>query len=266
MSNEGTQKTLLVALGVCLVCSILVSGAAVGLKGIQDRNRELDKLKNILQAGDLYSEGADIKKVYEERIRPEIVELSSGNLLTSDRYDAVLDPAAFDLKAIAKNPAYSRLLPADVDKAQIKSAPNFMVIYEVMDQDQVQKYILPIVGKGLWSTMYGFIALDKDLSTVRGFTFYGHGETPGLGGEVDNPRWKQIWNGKQIFDESGELKIEVIKSSVDPDSPDAKYEIDGLSGATITTRGVDATVKFWLGENGFGPFLAKLRGGVADHE
>ena len=77
----------------------------------------------------------------------------------------------------------------------IKRKPKYMVIYEVEEGDKIDKYIFPIYGKGLWSTMYGFIALDKDLKTIKGFTFYEHGETPGLGGEVDNPKWKNIVEG-----------------------------------------------------------------------
>ena len=107
--------------------------------------------------------------------------------------------------------------------------------------------------------MFGFVALGSDLRTIEGFTFYEHGETPGLGGEVDNPNWKKTWQGKKAFGEDWEVKIEVIKGRVDPSSDKAKYQVDGLSGSTLTTRGVDYLVKFWLGDNGYGPFLKRLR-------
>jgi Na+-transporting NADH:ubiquinone oxidoreductase subunit C len=123
----------------------------------------------------------------------------------------------------------------------------------------VEKLILPIYGKGLWSTLYGFLALEKDLKTVSGITFYQHGETPGLGGEVDNPNWKGKWQGKQAFDDSGDVIIKVIKGAVIPGAPDADHQIDGLSGATLTARGVDNLVQFWLGENGYGPYLQQIR-------
>jgi Na+-transporting NADH:ubiquinone oxidoreductase subunit C len=141
-----------------------------------------------------------------------------------------------------------------------------MVIYQVMENEQVVRLILPVYGKGLWSTMYGFIALKNDLQMVTGFIFYEHGETPGLGGEIDNPRWRAKWIGKRAFDESGELKIEVVKGTIDPASPQAQYQVDGLSGATLTTRGVDNLVQFWLGENGYGPFLQNLRAKEVAHE
>ena len=133
-----------------------------------------------------------------------------------------------------------------------------MVVYLAMQGGSMEKIILPVYGKGLWSTLYGFIALDRDLKTIRGITFYEHAETPGLGGEIDNPRWKNIWNGKQAFDEKGNLRIKVIKGIVDTSRQAAKYQIDGLSGATRTTHGVNALVRFWLGSDGYGPFLNKL--------
>jgi len=261
MSTDSTRKTILVALGVCLVCSVLVSSAAVGLKSIQDKNRELDKLKNILSAGNISLENANVRHLFNEKIESDIIDLSSGKIISKNNYTDLLNPETFDIKAMAKNPKYNRTLNAGQDIAQIRQIPKNMVIYWVKEQGIVDKIILPIYGKGLWSTMYGFIALDKDLTTVRGFTFYEHGETPGLGGEVDNPSWKKSWVGKKIVNETGKLEIEVIKEKVDPTDTNSIYQVDGLSGATITTRGVNALVRFWLSENGYGPFLDRLKSG-----
>lgn len=258
MSHESNTKNIIVVLGVCLVCSVLVSSAAVSLNRIQQNNKKLDKLENILMAGGLLTEGGDVEKIYRENIQSEIIDLTNGATVPKEKYTALLDPDNFDVKAVARDPEYNMEIPADKDLAQIHRMPKFMAIYKVVENGQVQKYILPIYGKGLWSTMYGLIALDKDLRTVRGFTYYEHGETPGLGGEVDNPRWKQIWQGKQVFDDQWNLKIKVIKGKVDKSSPEAKYQVDGLSGSTLTTRGVDRTVRFWLGENGYGAFIKKL--------
>ena len=119
--------------------------------------------------------------------------------------------------------------------------------------------ILPVHGKGLWSTLYGYLALDSDLTTINGFAFYEHGETPGLGGEVDNPRWKAQWIGKKAFDQEGNIKIKVLKGKVNPKSSDLQHEIDGLAGATITARGVDSLLRYWLGESGFKPLLDRTR-------
>jgi len=261
MSNDSTSKTIIVALGVCLVCSILVATAAVSLSGRQQANKKLDKIKNILLAGDLLTDNKDVEKIYTEKIKAEIVDLESGKIITKDQYNETLNVDEFDIKKVADDPEYGKKIPANIDIAQIKKMPKFMTIYEVKEMDQIEKYILPVYGYGLWSTLYGFLALDKDLKTVKGITFYEHGETPGLGGEVDNPRWKQLWKDKTAFDDDWNVKLTVIKGLVDASSPNAKYQIDGLSGSTITTRGVDKLVKFWLSDNGYGPFLANQREG-----
>jgi Na+-transporting NADH:ubiquinone oxidoreductase subunit C len=261
MSNDSTKKTLLVALGVCFVASILVSTAAVGFKPRQENNKKLDLLKNILSAGNLYEEGIDIDKTYKEKISAEIIDLKTGDLVPKEKYDAECNVDEFNVNAMASSSEWGKDIPAANDIAGIKRMPKAMVVYTVKNEGKVDKYILPIYGKGLWSTLYGFVALDKDLHTIKGFTFYQHGETPGLGGEVDNPKWKAQWIGKQAYDKDGNLKIEVIKGVVDRSSDNAKYQIDGLSGSTLTTRGVNNLVRFWLSENGYGPFLAKLKGG-----
>jgi Na+-transporting NADH:ubiquinone oxidoreductase subunit C len=260
MSSDRTSKTIMVALGVCLVCSVLVSSAAVALNSIQEENKELDKITNILAAGDLLEEGKNVKEIYEESIKSIMIDLSTGKAVSEDNFTEELNIENFNIRDIAANKDLSTQIDPEDDIADIKRKPNYMVIYEVLQGDKIDKYILPIYGKGLWSTLYGFIALDSDLKTIKGLTFYEHGETPGLGGEVDNPKWKNSWNGKQAFDENGKVIIEVIKGIVDRSSPAAEHQIDGLSGSTITTRGVDNLVKFWLGAKGYGPFFAQLEG------
>lgn len=259
MSDEGVKKTMGVALGVCLVCSILVSGSAVLLNDIQKENRKEEKLRNILISGDLYTKGSNITEIFKRNIQPEIIELQAGRPITEADYGDVFNIESFDINVIAKNPKTSRVLPVNQDIAQIRRVPEVMIIYKVKENIQITKLILPVYGNGLWDMMYGFIALDRDLTTIKGFTFYEHGETPGLGGEVDNPRWKKLWVGKQAYDIEGKVKISVIKGVVDPSSPVAKYQVDGLSGSTLTTRSVHNLVRFWLGDQGYGPYIERLR-------
>ncbi len=261
MSKETKRKTIGVALGVCLVCSILVSAAAVSLKGKQNENKKLDKLKNILIAGDLYSDKTDIDKTFREHIKPQLINLENGHTLSKDEYTDKLNLESFDIKVMAADNEFGKSISASDDIAGIKRQPKFMVIYNVVENNAIQKVILPLYGKGLWSTMYGFIALGKDLKTIKGFTFYEHGETPGLGGEIDNPGWKKTWVGKKAYDDNWNVVIEVLKGMVDPTSPKAGFQIDGLSGSTLTTRGVDNLVKYWLGKNGYTPYIAKLQEG-----
>lgn len=259
MPNDSVSHTLKVAVGVCLFCSLFVSMAAVALNAKQKENQRLDKIKNILVAGGLYDEKADLGKTYEEKVQASLIELATGDTIPPGQFNEVLKIEGFDIKAVAINPEYSRSLTLEEDLAGVGRIPKYMVIYYVKQQARIEKVILPVFGKGLWSTLYGFLALDGDLATVSGITFYEHGETPGLGGEVDNPRWQTIWHGKHAFDENGKVRIEVLKGQVDPNSANAEHQIDGLSGATITTRGVNNLVRFWLGENGYGPLLAILQ-------
>ncbi|NIA28686.1 MAG: Na(+)-translocating NADH-quinone reductase subunit C [Actinobacteria bacterium] len=259
MPHESTSRTLIVALGVCLVCSILVSTAAVSLHGRQETNRKVEKLRNILAAGDLLTDKSNVEETFKEKVQTYIINLATGETVPKDKYTDKLNPDAFDIKTMANDPKYGQAIPAKEDIAKIKRMPKYMPVYEVKKDGHIQKVILLVYGKGLWSTMYGLIALGKDLRTVEGFTFYEQGETPGLGGEVDNPRWKALWKGKQAYDKNGRLIIEVIKGKVDESSPKANSEVDGLSGATLTTRGVNNLVRFWLGADGYNSFLTKLR-------
>jgi Na+-transporting NADH:ubiquinone oxidoreductase subunit C len=250
--RDSTSKILGVAFLLCLVCSILVSAAAVGLSGRQERNKVEEKRKNILQAADLYQPDVPIDEQYS-RIEPRVVDLQTAWF--TDRFD----PAEFDSRAAARDPETRRVIPDQLDFADIKTRSRYKDVYLVLKDDHLQQLILPVHGKGLWSTMYGFISLDNDLNTVKGFAFYEHGETPGLGGEIDNPNWKRQWQGKKIYGENGDVRIKVLKGRVDRNAPDAAYQADGLAGATLTARGVDHLLKYWMGEDGYQPFLERLQ-------
>jgi Na+-transporting NADH:ubiquinone oxidoreductase subunit C len=258
VATESIKRTIIVALGVCFVCSVLVSTAAVSLHYIQEENKRLDRIRNIFIADGLPVEGVDLKAVYKNTIVPRMINITTGASVPKAALSRQISIESFDIRAMASDPEYGKTIPKEKDIAGIKRMPKYMVVYLAMQSGSMEQIILPVYGKGLWSTMYGFIALEKDLRTIHGISFYEHAETPGLGGEIDNPRWKNIWKGKQAFDQNGDLRIEVIKGVVDTSRPKARYQIDGLSGATHTTHGVDALVKFWLGSDGYGPFLKKL--------
>lgn len=251
MSRDSTLKVLTVAFCLCLVCSILVSVAAVGLKERQERNKTDEKKKNILMAAGLYEPGKSIESQFS-RIRMRIVDLEKGAFTNE------IEVAQFDSRAAVRDPATSYQIAAAEDLAGIRVRSRFMDVYLVMGDNGLQQLILPVHGKGLWSTMYGFVALNADLTTVNGFAFYEHGETPGLGGEIDNPIWKSQWPGKKIYDDFGVLRIEVLKGLVDRTSQDAIYQADGLAGATLTARGVGNLLKYWLDDDGYRPFIENL--------
>jgi len=209
INRDSIGNVLFVAIGVSLVCSILVASAAVILKPRQLLNEEEFRQRIILDVAGLYEPGANIAELYSS-IEETSTELASG------------EAAA---------------------------------VYLVMDGGRIEQVILPVEGAGLWATMYGFLAVEADGNTVRGLQFYDHGETPGLGDQVDKPAWREQWRGKKLFDANGEPQIEVIKGFA-PD--DSEYEIDGLAGATLTARGVSVFVRHWISDAGYGPYLKSL--------
>lgn len=259
MSRESTSKTVTVALILCVVCSLVVSSAAVGLRGLQERNKLEYKRKNILKAAGIYEEKS--KASIEEQfsaIESTLIDLATGLPVE----ESMVDPATYDSRKAAGSSQMSVEIPSDQDKAGIKRREKYAFVYSLKEGDELQKIILPIYGKGLWSTMYGYIALEKDFKTVSGITFYQHGETPGLGGEIENPAWQASWKGKQaLAEQNGKYRpvIEVVKGGVVEGSPDANHQIDALSGATITSSGVEGTIAYWLGPDGFGQYLKRLR-------
>lgn len=254
-NNDTIQKTLLVAILLCVVCSVVVAGSAVLLKDAQVANQLQDRNRNILAAAGMLQEGVPVEEQFS-KVQPRVVDLRTG------KFADEVDPDSFNQRKAAKDPGQSEALSAEQDIAKVKRRENFALVYVVMDEGNIDKVILPVRGYGLWSTLYGFMALESDYNTVAGIGFYEHAETPGLGGEVDNPRWKAFWPGKQVYGD-GEVKIHLLKGAVDNSRPGAEYQIDGLAGATLTGRGVTNLVQFWMGEDGFGPFLANLKEGGA---
>ncbi len=239
----------------CVVCAVLVSSAAVSLRDRQQANAELDRKKNVLLAAGLATADETLARDEVERrfgtFEVVAIDLDSGTVADD------VDVATYDQRRAQADPALSRAV--DRNAAQVTRVPNRVLAYQQRDDaGNVELLVLPIEGKGLWSTMYGFLALGSDLTTVRGLTFYQHGETPGLGGEIDNPRWKALWPGRKVYDEQGELELQVIRGSAGPPETDP-HRVDGLSGATITARGVSATIRFWLGPQGYGPYLQRLK-------
>ena len=255
-SNDGIGKTLLVAFLLCIVCSVIVSTAAVVLKPAQQENQALDRKRNILAAAGMLDDSLTVDEQFAN-FTTKIVDLRTG------RFTDEVDPERFNQRAAAKDPATSDALGSAEDPAKILRREHFAMVYLVEDeQGTIERIVLPVHGYGLWGQLYGFIALEGDADTVAGLGFYEHKETPGLGGEVDNPRWKALWPGKTVY-RDGEVAIQVIKGTVDRASANAQYEVDGLAGATLTTRGISNLVQYWLGDNGFAPFLTNLKSGEA---
>jgi Na+-transporting NADH:ubiquinone oxidoreductase subunit C len=255
-NNDSTKKTLIVAFSLCIVCSVIVSTAAVVLKPAQEANKTLDRKRNILAAAGMLDDSRAVEEQFAQ-VSTRVVDLRTG------KFSDDVDVEKYNQRKAAKDPSASVKLTDEQDQAKVARREHYAVIYLVEDaQGGIDKIILPIHGYGLWSTLYGFIALESDANTVAGLGFYEHGETPGLGGEVDNPRWKAVWPGKQVY-RDGDVAVELIKGAVNSAHANAPWQIDGLAGATLTSRGVTNLVQFWLGENGFAPFLDNLKSGEA---
>jgi Na+-transporting NADH:ubiquinone oxidoreductase subunit C len=262
MKKETPAGTILVTLILCIVCSVLVSFSAVYLKPVQEKNRQLDIKKNLLIAAQLIENlnvtEAIINEAYK-KIETKIVDLASG------LYNTTINPSEFDQAKAARDSELSKSIDSSLDVAGIKKRENFSKVYFVKnyskpdqfkpDQFKTDQVIFPIYGKGLWSTMYGFIALTPDFKTIKGITFYSHGETPGMGGEIENPFWQRLWIGKRVYDDDLNVLFDIVKGKVSKGVDNIESKIDGISGATLTGNGVENTIHYWFGKDGFLKFI-----------
>ena len=268
LGNDSLEKTIAIAVALCLVCAVLVSFAAVALKPLQIDNKAADMKKNILDVAGLLEEGANINTAFAQKIEAKIVDLETGAYVENINADE------YDQRKAAKDPAQSIAIPKDKDIAHIRVKAKYAKVFLVKDGGKLKSIILPMHGYGLWSTLYGFLSLEADGQTVQSINFYDQQETPGLGGEVVNPNWRALWKGKKVYAESeqhsadkgsiseasvGEPALSLIKGAVDTTRPGSQYQVDGLAGATLTSTGVTNLVRYWMGDEGFAPYLKKVR-------
>lgn len=245
---NGTLKFVLI---ICLVCAALVSISAIGLKPLQQANKLLDQQTKILEASGLLEKaGTDIVGTYAKFVEAKMIDLDSGAIIEGNT-------DTFDERSDARD--VSKSIKPINDMAGISRRANNAVIYLVKnDQGQLDTIVLPIVGSGLWDLMYGFVGLAPDLNTVRSVVYSELKETPGLGAEVLNPKWKALWPGKKMYNEQGEAAIQLVKGGAKQGDVNG---VDALSGATLTSNGVTRTLRFWLGTEGYGPFVTKFKDG-----
>lgn len=252
--DDSPLRALLTVLGVAVICALLVSITAVMLRPYYIANLEAERraqLESILGA----LSGA-MGDVTPEDVETRVVELDSG------RYSETVDPITYDARRAATDTNRSVAIPPEMDLAGIKRRANHAVVFVVRGTDQkVRALILPVYGSGYQSTLYGFLALAEDTNTVLALKFYEQNDTPGIGARIQDPAWEGLWPGKRVIDEDGVLRIGVARGKVAPSSADADFQVDGISGATRTSLGVNGLVRFWLGDLGFGHFLERVRRG-----
>ena len=252
--KEPAAKPFYSVLILAFVCATLVAGAAIGLRPRQEANRQLDQKKNILRAAQLY----DMNKPVDDQfsvIDTKIIELVSGKFVAETH----ISPKSYNQLKAALSSDLGRALNKKEDIAGLRHLEKYSLVYLVKDGRKTIRVILPVRGKGLWSTMYGYVCLDGDMTTIRGISFYEHGETPGLGGEIENKKWQTGWQDKKMYDPSQTFALQVVKGEASDNGENAPYQVDGLSGATLTAGGVNNLMQFWFGKHGFKPFLDRMK-------
>ena len=246
--KDSVTNTVTVALLVSLVCSVLVSTTAVVLKPKHLENRLFyGGYRNILELVETIQQGTDV----ENMLRQMDVRLAD---LATGEYVENMDASQFDQHEAAKDPNLGVPVPEELDIANIGRRARYTTVYLVKENSRIKHIILPVHGAGMWSTLYGYIALEADGNTIAGLKFHEHGETPGLGAKIDDPAWLSQWRGKGVY-ENGVPVIKVARGKAPPGS---RHEVDGLSGATLTGQGVTNLIQYWLGEHGFRPYLERF--------
>lgn len=257
-AKNSNITTIATALVLCLVCSVLVSAVAVGLKTRQQDNSRLDLNKNILIAADKFNPETDTNSVVAERFESfevRLINLETGQFASDEEAKAagITDVATYNIAKAARTPSLST--PLAEDRAKIGGKPKFSKAYIAKDANgELEMIVLPIHGAGLWGPIFGLLTLDKDLNTIKGVNFYQHKETPGLGSRITDEPWRATWVGKVLYDETGATKMAVTKAGTAKEG-----QVDGISGATLTIRGVNNLLQFWLSEDGYKPFLDNLK-------
>lgn len=255
LRRDSATYAVVFAAIVCLVCAIPIATAAVLLRPKQAENQRVDRLSKVLGVAGLIQADEKLGRTeildrYAANITPRVVNMKTGESVDS------IDANTYDQREASRDVKQSEVAPEN--EARVLRVPHFGLVYEQRESGVLKAIIIPIQGYGLWSTMYGYIALKGDAETISGITFYEHGETPGLGGEIENPRWQARWVGRTALDDGGAVKVHVVKGDVGTPEADP-FRVSGISGATITSRGVSNTLQFWLGPDGFGPYLERIR-------
>lgn len=257
MNTDKPQTAFLIVVAVALVCSVLVSVSAIGLRPIQERNALIERSRNIVALSGLVEPGqamsGDEILAAIDRMDVRVVDIDTGE------FDDSIDPEEFNPRAAVLDPELGIAIPAEFDLAQLGRRSRYEIVYLVWDGQDVDRVILPIVGQGMWSTLYGYIALESDLNTIAAATFYEQAETAGLGDKITDPDWLETWQGRALYGADGSIRFRVAAGPVESGSAEAAFEVDGISGASVTGGAVSRLIGYWFGPNGYAPFLTKLR-------
>ena len=255
--KDSPARALIVVLAVAFTCSVLVSTASITLKPVKLLNQKVERSRHIVGLTGLVPADEELSNEEIlgaiEQLDVRVIDVSSGD------FDDSIDPDSFDARAAVNDPDLSVAIPPADDLARLGRRAQHAIVYLVWEDDDLKRIILPIEGQGMWSTLYGLLALETDLNTIGAVTFYEQAETAGLGDQITNPDWLTKWGGRQLFNNGGDVQFRVAAASVDEGSAAALHQVDGISGATVTASSVTRLVEFWFGSSGYGPFLENLR-------
>ncbi|WOT03840.1 Na(+)-translocating NADH-quinone reductase subunit C [Shewanella youngdeokensis] len=241
--------TMIFTVTLCLLCSFMITGTAELLKERKLVKKRDELKRNVLIAAAVDIADKDFSEIFKQKVKPLLITLDTGAEAPQVN---VLD---FDERLAAIDPNTSR--PPKKDLAKIKSRAAQARVFKVFDdKGELASVVVPIYGKGLWSIIYGYIALQPDLNTIENVIFYEHGETPGIGDFLNDPQWTAQWHGKQLFNAKGKVAFKVVKGGAKPGDI---HGVDAVSGATMSGRGVQRAVKFWFGAEGFEMFFNNLK-------
>ncbi len=212
MNRNGNTYTVLYAAIMVILVAALLAFISISLKPQQVRNTEIEKKQNILASVNIESSAANAEEIYAEKIKNQYIVNVKGEQVEGDAFNV-------DLKKERAKPEEEMLLP----------------VFECQTEDGL-KYILPLRGTGLWGPIWGYVALNDDMNTIYGANFDHQGETPGLGAEISTPAFQKQFAGKKIFDDNG--KVTFLVAKVGQEAP-AEHRVDGISGGTITSKGLE---------------------------
>ncbi len=223
--RQSNLYIVLYTAALTVVCGVLLAVAAEGLKPRQQANIELEQKRSILATVLNLEKGADVAGIYEKRVKAYVVK-PDGSVASDVKAEDVV------LVDEYKKPADQRLLP----------------VYEIVseaDPNKTDFYVLPVYGYGLWNNIWGFVSLKGDLNTINGVRYEHAGETPGLGARIATEEVQQRYVGKKISDGNNIVAVQMMKGEGN-DYSDSPHKVDGMSGATITAKGLNNMLTEYL--------------------
>jgi Na+-transporting NADH:ubiquinone oxidoreductase subunit C len=258
-ARESMGRTLAVAGGVALFCSLFVSTAVYWLRPIQAAYLSIERNRAIVTAAGIAADDVALsdREVVDRFLTLElrIVDLEADAFAGID----AVDPEVYDYREAIDVASLTVPISRDSDIAALGRRPRAMPAYLLFDGPSLQRIVLPVYGRGMWSTIHGFVGLGPDLKTVTGVRFHEHGETPGIGDRIQNPEWTARWRGKRMYADDGRVVLRI--GGTGSAGPAGGDRVDAITGATVTVSAVDRLVRFWFGDDGYGPFLAGMRAG-----